>query len=138
MGEENEGEKKQETQSGEGGRETDRRERGTTERVKESARDCPPMQPTARLVAAASTAPLHIHPRYIDLSRPPPSSRLTALLATLLTGYSRASGTQCGVGAGRCCAGIRDSARLGAGAGGGSAGSGGDDGGGGGGGAELT
>lgn len=31
------------------------------------------------------TAPLHIHPRYIDLSRPPPSSRLASLLATLLS-----------------------------------------------------
>jgi len=83
-GEENEGKR----DSGEGGRETDRRKGTTTEREREKEKH-------ARLSADAAdsttgggglTAPLHIHPRYIDLSRPPPLSRLTTLLTTLLSG----------------------------------------------------
>jgi hypothetical protein len=77
----------------------------TTEREKESARDCPPMQPRARLAAAASphlctsTHAISISPVLHRRRASPPSSPLFSLR------YSRASETQCGVGAGRCCAG---------------------------------
>lgn len=84
-------------------------EKGVLRRERKSAHDCSLMQPTARLVAAASPHLCTSTHAISILHRL--SSHLTSLLATLL--YSRASGTQCGVGAGRCCAGIRDSARLG-------------------------
>lgn len=68
-----------------GGREASRREGGTTEREKEHARLSADAADSTT-GGGGLTAPLHIHPRYIDLSRPPPSSRLTSLLATLLSG----------------------------------------------------
>lgn len=126
-----------------GGRETDRREGGTTEREKKRERLSTDAADSTT-GGGGLTAPLHIHPRYIDLSRPPPSSRLTSPLATLLYGTRahQERSVESVPGAAALVSAIRRGWGIGDGSGGGRAGGGegsrgggGDDGGGG---AELT
>lgn len=134
-----------------GGRDRDEltRRGGTTEREKERARLSADAADSTT-GGGGLTAPLHIHPRYIDLSRPPPSSRLTSLLATLLSGTRahQKRSVESVPGAAALVSAIRRGWGIGEGSGGAGAGGGGDGhgggedgrggGGDGGGGAELT
>lgn len=137
----------------------EKRGRGKKETEKRRKRDGPTRRgyykeerERARLSADAAdsttgggglTAPLHIHPRYIDLSRSPPSSRLTPLLVALPSGTRahQERGVESVPGAAALVSAIRQGWGIGDGSGGGggggegSRGGRGDDGGGG---AELT